>query len=651
MSTESAAPRPLSPIATGAVLGALVGIGEVALGVTSSASAVTRHYLLEAVLLYGSCGGLVGIAVAVLARLARRRPPSSAASLAVLIGFFIFLTVGGYVSVYHLPQITDPRSLIVTGLIFVATVALAFALHRLLRALRIDRWRARRGVRRAGWVVLAVLTAVVVLGTTLPSRAGHVEVIHPGAGFHRNVVFIVVDALRYDHLSMNGYARETTPQLDAWAHEAVVFDRAGAHAPWTKPSTATLLTSLYPSTHGVNPMASAVPETVELLPATLRRYGYRTAIFTANHFITSPFGFGRGTEFFYSSSPPRLGRLLLGHLMHQAGVRLSPLERFVVFLETVERSVVDADRPDGGLDAESLTRAFWGWLDEIGDERFFAYLHYMEPHAPYDPPEPYDTIFMPPHLIGKPKVTDFPTFDGFLPFDPGPEISADSLANMLALYDGSIRLADFWMGELIRDLKSRGLYERTLIVLTADHGEEFYDHGGWGHGQSLYEELLHVPLMLSGPELTDAAGQRFGHSVRHVDIVPTILDVCGLPPAEGAVGRSLLPIVRGEEPQAPPRVVFSEVDFGGHFARSLREGPRKVIRAQRGGDRRTLAFNLDEDPGETRDLTGPGTLWTERMLTRMDEFRQIAASQAVPGVNIVIDEATRERLKAIGYLK
>ncbi len=635
----------------GAALGALVGAGEVLTGMRAPGSAVTRQYLLEAALLYGACGALVGLAVAVASWLVARRAAPFATSAAALVGFFAFLLVAGHVNVRYLPEALSRASVLYTGLILAGAILVGLVVRWLLALLPAGRWAAARAVRLAAAAFLAAAGLAIVLGSVLPSAGRSVAVENPGAGLNRNVVFIVLDALRYDHLSQNGYARETTPRLDAWSCEGTVFDNAQAQAPWTKPSTATLLTSLYPSTHGINPMTSAVPPQIDLLPAMLRRYGYRTAVFTANHFITPEFGFDRGTEFFYSSRPPRLNQLLLGHLLQRLGARVRPVGAAVTRLVELERAIGGTGAPEGGLDAEGLVRAFWDWSTGIGDERFFAYLHFMEPHAPYDPPEPYDTLFMPEHLIGRPKVINFPEYTGFLPFERGRAMSPDSLANMIALYDGGIRFDDFWVGEIIRELKRRGLYERTLILVTADHGEEFHDHGGWGHGQSLHQELIHVPLILSGPELEPARGQRLPHLVRHVDLVPTILDVCGLPVPEGLAGRSLLPIVRGEEPADPPRVVFCEVNFGGRLARALREGDRKVIRAQSGGSVVTLAYDLAGDPGELASLADGGAAWGAEMLTRLEEFQASAARNAVAGVSVTIDEETRERLRAIGYLK
>lgn len=646
----------IGPLGLGALIGAVAGIAEVVVRMSSGSSAVTRHYLLEAAVLYTGAGVLFGLVLWLIAIVLRKGSTPNEAHTASLLAFFCFLMVGGYVNLYHLPQATNRGSLIVTGLILVGSVGVGFALHGILRAMHAAGLGGRLGVlgrRRFLWPAVIFGVMALWLLSFLPPGKGSSTKAGSGTGRRRNVVLIVVDALRPDHMSLYGYSRETTPRIDSWAREGVVFENAMVHAPWTKPSTATLLTSLYPSTHGVNPMASALPDAVDSLPEILRRNGFRTAIFSANHFITPSFGFGRGVEFFYSSRPPRLAQLMLGHILEQLGSRIRVIGALVDLLEQTEKALVGGGAPEGGLDAEGLTRAFWSWLDEVetAGEPFFAYMHYMEPHAPYSPPPHFDQSFMPKRLAGAAQVTDFPDFEGFLPFDPGPEVSADSLENMIALYDGEILCADHWIGRLFHDLKLRDLRENTLVLLTADHGEEFYDHRGWGHGHSLFQELLHVPLIMSGAGLAPGAGRRFPHIVRHVDLLPTILEVCGLSAPEGIAGRSLLPILRGEEPLEPARVVFSEVNHGGHFARSIQEGTRKVIRCQRGGAKRMLAFDLAADPCEEKNLIGPGSTWPGRMLSRLEEFHEVASQAAEEEVEIVIDEATRERLRAIGYMK
>ncbi len=640
-------------LALGALIGGLIGILEVLVGMASPGSVLSRGHLLEAAVLYGAAGVVLALGGTLVLRLVRRRPISLTAGAAILVGAFCFLTVGGYVNLHLLPGASDPRSIWVTGFLLPVSAAVGLVFYLLLRLLG----GAGAGSRlrflarpRVAWPLCALLLGLLALISLIPARPAEKVRRTAPQGTGRNVILIVIDALRPDHMTTYGYSRPTTPGIDAWAGDALVFERAYAQAPWTKPATASLLTSLYPSMHGVNLMGSAVPQGIDLLPDLLSCHGYHTAIFTANYFVSPTFGFDRGVDRFYSSSPPRLAQLMLGHILYQLGSRVRPLMSLAEFLTRIERRLLGGGAPVTGLDAEGLTRALWGWLDEIGDTPFFAYMHYMEPHAPYSPPAPYDKMFAS-NIPDGGRVTNFPEYTGFLPFDVGSTVSPDSLADMLALYNGEIRFADQWMAALIEDLKRRGIYEKTLLLITADHGEEFYEHQGWGHGQSLFQELLHVPLIMSCPEALGAQGVRFPHIVRHIDLMPTILEVCALPLPESLAGWSLLPIVRGEEPDAPPRIVFSEVNHGGHFARSFQEGQRKVIRCRRGGDELLLAFDLGRDAGETENLLSAGELWPGQLRVRLEQFHEAAREQATPGEHVIIDQAMRERLKALGYLK
>jgi arylsulfatase A-like enzyme len=687
---KGAGPGLAGPLATGAAIGALAGTLEVLLQLGHAGSAIQRAHLFEAALLYGLAGGLAGGLLLLLALALLRRPPSIAFVGAFVASLFLFLIAGGFVNVRFLPGAMSRTSLLVTGGILLGALVLGRVAYILLRLLRWQGVRVRPQ-NRAGRFTLLALTVLAPLALALISylpsprhsaqtRAGGAGGGAAGAGAGRglNVLLLVVDALRFDHLSMNGYERETSPAIDALARSGIAFENAGAQSSWTKPSTATILTGRYPAVHHMNTMASGVPESIELLPEMLHRAGYRTALITANNFVTPVFGFGRGVDEFYASNPPRFFQLMLGHVLS----RLREWSRLAAgvtgALQSVERAFVGGGTPAGGLRAEGLTRALLDWLDRdpagtpSGTQPFFAYMHFMDAHAPYSPPAPYDTRFMTPAIAALPPVTDHPTYTGFLPFETGRAVSADSLSSMVALYDGGIRYLDDQLARLFDELKQRGLYDNTLIILTADHGEEFHERGGWGHGHSLFEELVHVPLVMSCPAgvvpLGDYAGRRYAQPVRHVDLVPTILELCGLgapatpaagessgpvaqPFTAGTDGKSLVPILTGLEPPDPPRPVYSELDHGGRFAHALRIGPEKAMFCQRGTDRKLFLFDLATDPGERSDLAPQDETRAARAEARLNEFRSSISSGDVQEVRVTLDEATRERLRALGYLR
>jgi len=649
----TAGPGWKSPVMIGALVGAGVGLLEVAALWASPTTAVTREHTIVAALLYGAAGALAGLALLVLAALVRRRPPTRALSGSVVVAVFFFILAGGYLNVSYLPSATSGLSLLVTGAVLAASIGLGAALFTLLRRLgrrpSVARF-AEGGLGHLGWIVGVAVAVVAIVVSYLPVGGGWRGGPREQAS-RTNVLMIVIDALRSDHLSAYGYERPTTPRIDEWAAEGVLFENAYAQASWTKPSTATLLTGLYASAHGVNLVASGLPRSLKALPEIMKECGYRTGVFTDNWFVSPVFGFQRGVDFFVARQGSRFTQLTLGHLT-------SVLKNYVPWMGPVYRAIeaselllVTGDPRRRGYGADGLRESFLAWVDEAPEAPFFAYFHCMEPHAPYSPPVPYDTEFLPADLAGHPKVTDHPPFNGLLPFDSGRPISADSLTSMLALYDGEILRTDGSMGALFEGLRGRGLFDRTLIVLTADHGEEFYEHGGWGHGYSLFEEVLRVPLLLSCPDAIGRPGARLTHAVRHIDVLPTVLDVCGLSVPEGLDGTSLIPIVSGEEPPDPPRPVMSEVYHGGHFARSLIEGTEKVIFSQRGWEKSVLLFDLASDPGEMNDLAVGDPASADELLATLEEFHAIAAEKAASGYTIAIDDQTRERLKALGYIQ
>jgi arylsulfatase A-like enzyme len=661
-SAAGSGPGWAGPLATGAGLGALAGLLEVILQLGRAGSAVHRAHLFEVVVLYGLAGLAVGGGLLLISLALLRRPPSIAFVAALVTSLFVFLIVGGFINLYFLPEAVSRISLLVTAGILLVSLILGRVLYILLRLLR---WQGVR-IRPRGRLGLGGLIAIAVIALAALALVSYMPAGRParaprgalgqgaGNGDGLNVLVLLADALRPDHLSLNGYARETSPHIDAFARAGAVFDNAGAQSSWTKPSTATILTGRYPSAHGMHLMANGVPEAIELLPEMLQRHGYRTALLTANNFVSPIFGFDRGVDFVYASNPPRFLQLMLGHLLSRVCEWSSLARQVMAWMDGIERALVGGGTPAGGLKAGGLTQAFLQWLDadRQSGRPFFAYLHFMEPHAPYAPPPPYDTFFMSPRLAAMPHVTNFPAYAGFLPFEKGRAVSPDSLQNMIALYDGAIRSLDESLGRLFGEFSARGLDKNTLIIFTADHGEEFYDRGGWGHGQSLYEELIHVPLILSCPRsLGPIAGSRFVHSVRHVDLVPTILELCGLPGPLRTDGRSLLPILHGEEPAGPPRPVFSEVNHGGRFANALRIGTEKVMFCQRATDRQLFLFDLAADPGERQNLAGTAPAQAARAEAQLQEFQQSVAREAPAEVRITIDDATRERLRALGYVR
>lgn len=332
-----------------------------------------------------------------------------------------------------------------------------------------------------------------------------------------NVLFILVDTLRYDHLTSYGYERPTSPEIDRLlAKPGVVVEEAYSQAPWTLPSVASFLTGRQPGdVLGDDPKAYGIPKEIPTLAQALQKLGYETGGFFANQILHEGNGFGRGFTTFYS--PPSGTKSL--------------------------------DQPDSAqMNARVLP-----WLEAHRNDPFFLYVHYLDPHDPYENPEIVDnrSPFFPKYRGNLTGRHVHGVYAGRVPLErPGQDV-----AHLTALYDSEIRYVDARIGELLRAIPPDVL-ANTLVVLTADHGEELYDHGGWKHGFTLYEDQIHVPLLLRWDGRLPA-GRRLPGTVSLLDLMPTIVQAAGGKPDPAWEGIDLLPALTGEAP-LPRRPAFAQ---------------------------------------------------------------------------------------------
>ena len=365
-----------------------------------------------------------------------------------------------------------------------------------------------------------------------------------------NILLISIDTLRADHLSSYGYGRETSPALDRLAENGVLFERAIAPTSWTLPSHLSMLTGLEISAHGIADDrqwtwvdANGEPLTPNLagrfLPEMLQDAGYRTAGFHTWKYLDEQFGFGPGFEVY-----ERLGHTFYSHPV--VSKRFDEL-RAANDVEALKRlrdehpELFDVARKST---PEVLERGR-EWISEARastpDQPFFCFLHLFDVHDPYTPPPPFDTKFD-------------PDYDG--PIDGRNVTSGDSpvrgdmdprdLAHLIALYDGEIAYVDAQLAGLFAWLETEGIAEDTIVVVTSDHGEEFFEHGHKTHRRQLYRESVHVPWILSWPGRLPA-GLRVAETAGLVDLAPTVLGLVGVTPPRATSGRDLSRVVLGHE--------------------------------------------------------------------------------------------------------
>jgi arylsulfatase A-like enzyme len=240
-----------------------------------------------------------------------------------------------------------------------------------------------------------------------------------------------------------------------------------------------------------------------------------------------------------------------------------------------------------------------------------------------------------------------------LPFDEGVPLPEDKLTNLVAHYDGAITYLDEAIGRLLRALDSRGLLGTTLVVLVADHGEEFFDHRGWGHGQSVYNELIRVPLVMSLPGVLPG-GTHVDSTVRQVDLLPTMLGAVGVEETLEALdfdGINLWGLLSGGDYDWPEPPVMAEVFHGPQYSRAFKTGNSKLIHAKGAGEERLMLFDLSVDPGEMHNIAEERPDLTESLYAQLENLVADARSRRLETGTTTIDEGTREKLRALGYIR
>ncbi len=447
---------------------------------------------------------------------------------------------------------------------------------------------------------------------------GH-PLIHNPAPPPTNVLVILVDTLRADHLGSNGYPGRATVHLDRWAGRGVSFQQAVSSSCWTAPAVASLFTGQHPFSHGVRSRYTlGLGEEAETLAEQFRGGGYFTGAISDNLLIIPDNGYAQG---------------------------------FHTFL------TIPWDRPE--REARELTDLAITWLENNGDRPYFFYLHYMDPHGPYTPEDPFDPG--PPRMPGEIRdcveagdcglVTKRTRGDG------GSRLAAIEQRRLLDLYDGEIAATDFHIARLLAWMERAGVLERTAVVLLADHGEGFGEHDFYSHAHTLHDEELLVPLVILPPPGRNLArGVRHPGIVRMVDLAPTILDLAGLDPGGERAGQSLVRFMGSGEPLTEEVDAYSE-----HSAFARPDEPLVVESAVRSPGLKLIfspgrgeyqLFDLAADPLEQADIFAAGHRMAGTMMDRLDRYLAEAAAVPVvaPPTNDGLEAEQLQQLEALGYL-
>lgn len=466
-------------------------------------------------------------------------------------------------------------------------------------------WRALREAmthRLARVVIpLAVVGALALVPLRAPARSP-------------NVLIVVIDTLRADRLGTYGNSRGLTPFLDELAGRGTRFANAYAPSSWTCPSVASLLTSRYPSQHHVTDFEAKLGDAEVTLAETLQQHGYAAGGFSANFRLADTHGYAQGFDHWrsYVNRDVTENKVRGGRLLQDGG-------------EWIARTRATTQAP------------------------LLLYLQYMEPHTPYMPPEPYLSRF-----VRRPDGADATVARSKLiassPGDKG--LTAAEVDLLTSLYDGEVAAADAQLRRLFEQLEQSGFLDDAIVVVTADHGEEFGEHNQFLHGVTLYNTAIHIPLIIVAPGLP--GGRVVNAEVSLIDVAPTVLDLIKAPAAPTFEGRSLLPLITGDPAPLLHGPVLSELepmhpqlDWREH-SRALMTRQRKLLVKRNGG---MIAYALDRDPGENRPyLVLPNDRFNRDLVETLQSVsEELQKSAAAEAPRQPIDESTKEKLRALGY--
>lgn len=474
-------------------------------------------------------------------------------------------------------------------------------------------YRERRGDAISAGVARVALAslAVAVLFVAGCSRPGPKQTI-------RNVLLISIDSLRADRVGAYGYGKATTPTIDRLAAEGVVFTNAVSTTSWTLPAHAALLTGVYDARHGATVPTATLSPSIATLAEAFRAAGYRTAGFYSGPFLHPHFGFGRGFEEYVDCTSYELeniGNPASGKAHASSHKDITNPRIAANFAATMKR---EDDRP------------------------FFFFVHMWDPHYELVPPPPYDSMFS----------------DGPLPDDPVRDfrhdprfragMSDETRGAVMALYDGEIRFTDDTIARLLAELESRKLLDDTVVVITSDHGDEFLEHGGKGHKQTLYQEVLHIPLVFWAKGMLPAA--RATATASLVDVAPSLARLAGISELADVDGTPLFDAT-GRALDAE-RTVFAELRTNParvRHAAAIRF-PMKLLRDGKTGTEQL--FDLANDPGEQRPADAAIASQAQPLRDALDTYLAVTLRSSNPRrtPSEPLPPGMKKRLRELGYL-
>jgi arylsulfatase A-like enzyme len=428
-----------------------------------------------------------------------------------------------------------------------------------------------------------------------------------------NLVLVSIDSLRADHLHSYGYRRETSPHIDSLADAGVLFENATSTTSWTLPAHASLFTGLPKSSHGCVSASRPLADERATLAEALAAHGYHTAAFWSGPYLHPRFGLDQGFDEYVNCAS-----------------------------YDFESGVMEANRKSHeDVTGHRVLAELEAWFERRPDAPFFLFVHLWDVHYDYHPPPPFDALFD--------RGYEGP-IDGSDVLVAVQTARKRDLRHLIALYDAEIAWTDHQVGELLGYLERYAGGEPTAVFVTSDHGEEFFEHGEFGHRKQLFEESIRVPLVARFPGRF-ASGARLSEPVSVVDVAPTLLELAGAPPLPRTWGRSLLAALeQGEGPALVPTV--SELGMREKAVTTIQTGRWKALFAAE-GDAPIGLWDLESDPAERNNLAGsvdaPDAATFRAARERLAELARAHALESEPETE-PMPEGLEQSLRDLGYL-
>ncbi len=548
-------------------------------------------------------------------------------ALSVLIFCYVYFFLGMLVNIHILPHMTSPISVMGNVLYLSLSLLFARALYQALKS-------------RFPWKWDLVLSTAIIMAVVFymppsalsPGTRDKIPTARDSRTQAPNVILILIDALRADHVSALGYHKLTTPNIDEYARKGASFERAYSQSDWTLPSVASVFTSLLPESHGVIKITDGLPYDKPILTETLKRHGYRTGIFSANHIVSRERGYARGADTIYRpENVPLRDRLGITNILNRLGLfqLVSHLPGLPEKQEVGNWQIED--------DRLVLDRAH-DFITASDDFPCFAYVHLISPHAPYEPPERDRKLFCPGCNEADYALSRKDFFRN--------SFTLEETEAMVNLYDAEIHYSDRIVGRFLERVLNSSRGRETVVIITSDHGESFNDHGPFSHGNNLYEEEIRVPWIIYYPQKIQP-GTTIDIPVGTIDIYPTLLELSGVPGEERLQGVSLVRLMRGDPDDTETREpIIAQKDRSLY---SLIDEKYKLIGLISSKPQFEL-FDLKSDRLEKQDIY-ENQDFAQKMRTKLELAIERAGKGKGKNIAVEMTDKQRDNLRALGYVQ